>query len=176
MADAENVETWKSIPDFDDYEVSDLGRIRRVKNFKPGHRIREALAVRRAGRGYLLVGLSRNGKMHSFNVHRLVARVFIGECPPGKQVAHLDGNKTNNRLGNLAYVTPRENMDHQLIHGTRLRGERARSTLTEMQARVARRLPRSACGFYSDLIGVNYGPVWHVQEGNTWKHLGAARG
>lgn len=56
-------------------------------------------------KGYKCVRLNRK----TFQVHQLVAKAFIGECPEGKQVDHIDRNRLNNDVSNLRYVTPSEN-------------------------------------------------------------------
>lgn len=55
----------------------------------------------------MTVNLSKNGKGNTKRVHRLVANAFLGES--NLQIDHIDGNKQNNRLDNLEYVTPKEN-------------------------------------------------------------------
>jgi hypothetical protein len=61
--------------------------------------------------GYLHLSLVPNeGKKRTHHVAPLVAEAFIGSRPPGKQVDHIDGDKTNNTVLNLRYVTPRENL------------------------------------------------------------------
>lgn len=71
--------------------------------------------------GYHRVNLGRgNGRL----IHRLVLEAFVGPCPPGMECRHLDGNRTNNSLGNLAWGTRKENMADQVAHGTRARGQR----------------------------------------------------
>lgn len=45
-------------------------------------------------------------------VHRLVCAAFIGPCPDGYQVSHLDENPANNKVDNLAYVTCKENINY----------------------------------------------------------------
>ena len=49
--------------------------------------------------------------------HKLVTRAFLGECPDGMEVNHIDGDKTNNRLDNLEYVTHSRNMVHAFESG-----------------------------------------------------------
>ena len=44
------------------------------------------------------------------SVHRMVAEVFLGPCPDGYEVDHIDGNKQNNNLSNLQYLTKEENI------------------------------------------------------------------
>jgi len=64
------------------------------------------------GNGYLIVKIRINNKSKNIKVHRLVAQSFI-ENPENKpQVNHIDGNKTNNDLSNLEWVTRSENIKH----------------------------------------------------------------
>jgi len=60
--------------------------------------------------GHLKVNLYYNKKSKLHSVGRLVAAAFIGECPPNHMVNHIDGNKENNNVSNLEYVTNRENV------------------------------------------------------------------
>jgi hypothetical protein len=69
------------------------------------------------GRGYHLVFLA--GRKTSSKVHHLILEAFIGPRPNGMQCRHLDGNRSNNRLDNLAWGTPRENIHDSFRHGTR---------------------------------------------------------
>lgn len=62
--------------------------------------------------GYKEVVLSDCGRRRSVRVHRLVMECFVGECPDGLQVNHKDGNKFNNHIDNLEYVTNVENSHH----------------------------------------------------------------
>lgn len=68
----------------------------------------------KTSKGYMSVCLydgSIPKKAKSFLVHRLIAEAFLGECP-GKTVNHKNGNKTDNRLDNLEWMTDQENRDH----------------------------------------------------------------
>ena len=67
-------------------------------------------------RGYLHVTFTRDGKRYDYRVQRLVAMTFL-ENPKNKpQVNHIDGNKLNNYLSNLEWVTPEENIQHAKEH------------------------------------------------------------
>jgi hypothetical protein len=58
---------------------------------------------------YYFVGLLKDGKRKYFAIHRLVAMMFIPNPNNYEQIDHLDGNKLNNNVENLEWVTPKEN-------------------------------------------------------------------
>lgn len=151
LAERHAVEIWKPIPGFNGYEASDLGRVRSIDRvITVDHRGRGEQCLRRycgrilraspGPRGYLRVrlGYSCNVKY----VAKLIMLAFVGDPPPGYQVAHNDGNNTNNRLLNLRYDTPLGNTADKLIHGTHSRGERCpTSRLTRKQIYEIRKSP-----------------------------------
>lgn len=106
------MEEWRAIH-FGNYEVSNLGNVRVVVGKRPG----SLKKASRSSTGYYIVGLSYQGKCTTSLVHRLVAAAFLGECPAGYEVNHKDGNKANNRLENLEYVTRKENARHAFDMG-----------------------------------------------------------
>ncbi len=65
-----------------------------------------------------MVCLSREGQNHPRLVHRLILLAFVGECPDGLQACHYDGDKSNCRLSNLRYDTPKGNAADKVRHGT----------------------------------------------------------
>lgn len=113
-------EIWKPIPNYEGfYEVSNLGRIRRVEHQdKNGHTYRmRILKPANTGTGYKHVHLSKNGNTKWFQVHRLVAEVFC-EKPNGMDVVnHLDNDPSNNRADNLEWTDYKGNMQHASKQG-----------------------------------------------------------
>lgn len=69
--------------------------------------------------GYMKAQLSLNGKKDQLLVHRLVARHFIPNPYNHPQVNHIDGDKTNNTVGNLEWVDRSQNIQHSLREGLR---------------------------------------------------------
>lgn len=99
----------------DCYEVSDDGLVRNI--------VRNRLLKPRIKRGYEQVVLCLDGYHRSYFIHRLVALAFIPSGDENLQVNHIDGNKRNNNISNLEWVTPKENTKHAIETGLRCNRE-----------------------------------------------------
>lgn len=66
--------------------------------------------------GYLAVTMFINGEKYNKRVHRLVAECFIPNTQNKLEVNHIDGNKKNNKVSNLEWVTRKENMSHASVN------------------------------------------------------------
>ena len=77
-----------------------------------GYRHKGFMAQRKNRGGYLYLGLRKNGKRVFYEVHRLVAAVYIPNPGNLPQVNHKDEDKTNNHVSNLEWVTCKENVNH----------------------------------------------------------------
>ncbi len=114
-------EIWLPAPGWEGfYEVSDLGRVRSLPRLTPHAGIRGGNLLKPAPEraGHLKVSLWRYGSGSSRWVHRLVAEAFLGPCPDGQEVRHLDGIPANNKISNLVYGTRTENILDAIRHGT----------------------------------------------------------
>ena len=101
-------EIWKPIEGFSTpYEISEHGVVRSLNYSKTGE-IKE-LKPKIDRYGYIVYGLSNNGKVTWITAHRLVYNAFFGTIPEGMQINHIDEDKTNNNINNLELVTPKEN-------------------------------------------------------------------
>lgn len=135
---------WRTVQEFDNYEVSSDGAVRRRLD-RPGEKgpyshAGRLLAIRRE-RGYHRVSLFNGHSLRPRFVHRLVAIAFLGPVPENKQVNHKNGNKSDNRVENLEYVTAKENNAHAIEMGlkTVLKGESHHNAkLTDEQAEKIR--------------------------------------
>ena len=100
-------EIWKKIEEFEDlYEVSSYGRIRRVKSVRC-HKNRILTHV--LNHGYHYVSLCKDGIQRRYAVHRLVASAFIPCIVKTLHIDHIDGDRGNNNVENLRWVTQKEN-------------------------------------------------------------------
>lgn len=105
------METWKPTVEFpDDYEVSSIGRLRRVSAARGTSigRIRKARMLN----GYPAYWIKISGHVTVRYAHRLLADAFLGPIPPKMQVNHIDGNRANCDIRNLEIVTNGENRAH----------------------------------------------------------------
>lgn len=101
---------WKDIKGYEGfYQVSDEGQIRRI--LKDG---RTKPVKGKEGSKYYTVDLCVHGKCKGFNVHRLVAEAFLEKPEGTTEVNHIDGNKKNNHVENLEWVTQKGNLIHAM--------------------------------------------------------------
>lgn len=118
-------EVWKDIIDFPNYQISNYGRIKSkerftnvgIKNIKKVKRKEKILKLSHNAKGYAQTILYRNKKPYPVKIHRLVAIHFIPNKENKPQVNHIDGNKQNNYVGNLEWVTDLENKHHAIENG-----------------------------------------------------------
>lgn len=115
-------EKWIKAIGFPEYEVSNLGKVRRLKK-SFGTRPLKELKPWDTKTGYKMVVLSTPEKRKYFLVHRLVFQSFNGSCD-GLDVCHNNGVRADNRLENLRSDTRKGNMSDIYKHDTHIRGER----------------------------------------------------
>lgn len=114
---------WKTIQGFEDYEVSDEGFIRSVERITTDsigrtRKQKSRLLKPQMYHRYLCVALyNKETKLQWKKVHRLVAEAYIPNPFQKAQVNHKDGNKLNNHVSNLEWVTAQENVQHALENG-----------------------------------------------------------
>ena len=107
-------EIWKDIPGFEGlYQVSDHGRIRSFVKWRTRSTDPRIMAIRPDRKGYLRCYIGGR----NIPVHRVVATTFLENPQKKPQVNHIDGNKLNNSIGNLEWVTNTENQRHAFKNG-----------------------------------------------------------
>jgi hypothetical protein len=109
-------EIWKDVKSFEGtYQVSNLGRVKRIDNSKIRNKRYCGEYYFKGmdnGCGYLRIKLTKNNISKRYMLHRLIAEAFIPNPQNKPQVNHIDGNKQNNSISNLEWVTRLENVRH----------------------------------------------------------------
>ena len=110
-----NIEQWRLISGYDNYEISSHGRVRNNTN---GY----ILKTPTSKDVYQRSELSKNGKKKKHLVHRLVAFAFLDRNEGQTEVDHIDHNRFNNMVNNLRWVTSSENQRNRSICTTNTSG------------------------------------------------------
>lgn len=179
-------EVWRAVPGSSGiYEVSSYGRMRRVKktsrNTLAGTFSRGCIDKK----GYIRVSTAEMQKRYHL-LHRLVALSFLGPAPHGKtHVNHKNGNPADNRIDNLEYVTPGENLKHAVevlgvdfISG-RLGELHWRTSLKEGDIRLIRKLYRRGKNQHdtgnakqlAKRFKTTQGNIYNIVRRRCWGHV-----
>lgn len=166
------VEKWKRVPGWTGYKISSFGNVkfRRFEEWQPCKQF-----LRSTGIGYKFIILRRgNGVYKRESVHRLVLLAFVG--PSALVVNHLDGNRHNNRLENLQYVTVQENNIHaiEVLGMEYTRGSKnTEARMTEDGVLEARKRRAEGAPYreLAEKLGVSIGTIRKACLGQSWKHV-----
>lgn len=126
--------------------------------------------------GYLITSIKVGINRITCSIHRLVAMTFIPNPENKPEINHIDGNKTNNDVSNLEWVTRKENADHAIKIGLyNPRGETNGSSIyTEKQIREACELmenPKNNPRYVSMITGISRATLYQIRKGNEWVHV-----
>lgn len=167
----------KPIPGFPGYFASTTGEIWSLRVSRWGHRrwLKRRLHTGRDGyRDCTLATGNRKTQVKNKPVHVLVALTFLGPRPNGLVVAHRNGDRGDNRVENLAYVTAKENCADRSRHGRTVRGDQSRfaKLRDEDYVRMAKRLQEGVSQrSVAKEFGVSVTTVWAFKTGQIRAHL-----
>ncbi len=143
----------------DDYLITEQGEIinkRRNRKVKPQPN----------GKGYLRVSIG--GKLQF--VHRLVAEKYIPNPENKEQVNHKDGNKLNNCVENLEWVTNQENRNHAVKNRLHLCGENCSwSKLTQKDVDFIRSHKDISIKEFMEMFNVSRACISAIINNRSWK-------
>lgn len=109
-------EIWKDIPNYEGmYQISNFGRVKSLtRKYKKRNISKDIIKVpTKLPKGYLKVGLCKNGKVKYYFIHRLVAEMFIPKIDGKDFVNHKDCNTSNNCVENLEWCNCKENNSYK---------------------------------------------------------------
>lgn len=171
-------EEWRDVPNFEGYQVSNLGKIRGIDRLKQG---RSGLRLTRGQemkqmlnkKGYPEVRLRKNGT-HTRLVHKLVASAFLVKSGGCTQINHINGVKTDNSVLNLEWVTQSENQKHAYKLGlqpSRAGESNNKATITDKDVTKLKLLYNSGktTKEVSEFTGVNLSIVRQIIYGQSWR-------
>ena len=136
------------------------------------------LSQRSNGKGYMRVSLSVEGVTTTRYSHRLICAAWNGPPPIGMECRHLDGDRGNNRPGNLCWSTKKDNEGDKVKHGTLLVGERSSSARLSAADVLRCRQIASSGSSVTDIarrFGVTQQHMSDILNGRSWAHLPNAR-
>lgn len=170
-------EEWRPVVGHEEwYAVSNWGRVKRIKASRRAYAGRLLSHNTLTKHGYAEILICKNGQQERAKIHRLVAFAFIGN-PPGAhyEINHKDGNKANNHVSNLEWVTRQENSQHAVRLGLANRAHGSKHPyvkLTEeevLKIRAARNVVRQ-----KDLaVQYNVGQpqISRIHRKASWKYV-----
>lgn len=170
-------ENWKKIPNHSDYEVSDMGRVRswktpRSKKMSDEPKILKNKINKKVGY-YNVTIYDDEGTLRTHYVHRLVAQTFIPtDDPKHTVVRHLDDNRLNNNLNNLAWGNQKDNAKDAILNGKILVGTKAKhSKLNKRDIVLAARMRKEGLTHQkiADILGVERSVITALLSGKTYR-------
>ena len=162
-------EVWAKVPGYEEfYEVSNHGNF--ARRLSDGRQLRKLNSCT----PYLSVSAkSINGESQKcIYIHKLVAQVFIGPRPDGLVIRHLDGNRYNNKVTNLAYGSVEQNHADTRKHKTHSRENNGRSLLSERCVSAIKFLHAKKLVRQTDLakaFNVTDSAISAILKGRNWK-------
>lgn len=172
-------EIWKPVVGYEGfYEVSNMGNVRSIDRItqigSKGSRFQPMIILKKAIRnGYHSVMLSKENEKSNTSVHRIVALAFIDNPLQKTQVNHINSIKTDNRVENLEWATPKENTHHSMRNGNHFKGSRhGNSVLKEKDILHIYKVCKNTTDVnLSQKYSVNPSTIRKIRLGMIWKEL-----
>lgn len=173
-------EIWRPIKNFEGlYEVSNCGRVKSLSKTWVGGRgvIRSKDETflklsNNNSKKYYRAGLSKNGKCKWFSVHRLVLSAFSENVNNLPEINHIDGNKSNNNLDNLEWISVSDNTKHafrlKLRDNTGINCPSHKLNEDDIREIRSSTLPVRKL---AEKYNVNRNNIYYIKKNITWKHI-----
>jgi len=169
-------EIWK-LTSFEDYLVSNTGRIKSLKYHTKDQKTERILSQNPDRDGYMTVTLYPEKIYIKAKVHRLVAEAFCGGKTNNKSLAlHKDGNMLFNHSQNLYWGTAKDNKADSIKHGTNKADWTWKTAPTRILQprnvkRIRKLLIKKTTSEIAKLYNVHYKTIYDIKVGKTWNHI-----
>lgn len=159
-------ETWKDVPSLKGhYQVSNLGNVRRIM-CRPVKGCLNSTGYKQ------ITAHGPDIKKVTRTIHSMVAEAFIGPRPQGAHIAHWNNDRADNRLENLRYATPKENIgDDRRRHDTLPRGERNYKTNFKESDIIKILQSPEPNSYWADIYGVTKECISRIRKRKSWAHV-----
>lgn len=178
------IEVWKDIDGYVGlYQVSNLGRVRSLDReviYKDGRKVlRKGRLIKQQlnTSGYSCFRIWREGAGRTVTTHRLVGLAFLKKIPGKEFINHIDGIRTNCRVDNLEWCTPKENSEHACkvlkSRPSTFGVKNPNVRLTEEQVLKIRKLLKEglSCNKLGERYKVTPANISRIKRRITWKNL-----
>jgi NUMOD4 motif/HNH endonuclease len=157
------MQTWRPIPDYSRYEVSEMGDIR---NKQTGRLIKPHIAKHRPNYSKLRITLVRDdGRCRNRAVARHILSAFVRLPLSGEVARHLDDDIANNHYKNLAWGTPKQNADDAKRNGG---GNAPFRKITPEQVKAIRAAPRGKVAALARSLGIHKEAARKIARGQRY--------
>lgn len=158
-------ETWKNVVGFENkYKISNKGNVKALRS--KTRRIAIIKKPHHDKNGYLTIVLYSKHKTLSISLHRLVAIHFISNPKGEKQVNHINGIKTDNRVENLEWVSCKENIRHAWINGLSNVSHNQLKSVSNMVIDIKTNITYKSITEASKAIGMKRRTLSHMLNGD----------
>ena len=170
-------EEWKEINGYDGlYLVSDHGRFKSFHQKEYKHKPADFFIWGHINeKGYKVISLTKDNKAKEYRAHRLIAEAFVPNPKIKPEVNHIDGNKINNRVDNLEWVTGKENIRHAYEAGlsNNFGSKHHFAKLTEEDVIKIRNMYLNGVSSpkIASIYDMNKRTIMRLINRKTWKHV-----
>ena len=144
-----------------------------------GRAFRDGIECRymKTNKGYICIRPMIRGKRIYISVHRAVAEIYIPNHENKSQVNHENGDKNNNSVSNLKWMTNKENREHAIKNGLQCIGQDTYNhKFTDEDIKWIRNNyifgdNEFGCAGLANKFNTNQSRIWKIVNRKTWKHL-----